>query len=310
MTINKAVKSSEYHNYVPGVRQDFVRSENWNSLTIDTFLFPSLVDDVEAPSLDEHTYVHAGSLGVKRNQELYRGELKLDRKLVYTGKKYQGSAYLIPRMTSASWNWRSPSRHGFVGSCTYFSQALLATVAERTLGMKNTQVELMLNLELDDDFLLQIVCELSKDAKQASPINRLYAESLTQMFAVHVVKNYCLQQPRLHLAKKSLSPIILNRVTEYIHEHIEEPLSLIELAGVASLSEYYFIRLFKQATGQTPHQYVLTLRMQRAKVLLSNSERTIVDIAFSSGYANPGNFTQAFKRNFGLTPREYRRQEL
>jgi len=310
MTKKSAVKSEDFHHYVPAIRSEHIRNECWNSLAIDTFDFPAVVDDVETPAINEHAYIFAGVLGLKRNQELYGGELKLNRRSVYTGKKYQGSSYLIPRMNSASWNWTSASGHGFWGSCVYFSQALLEKVAEEALGMKRPQVELLLNMNVDDDFLSQIVYELSKDAGQSSPINRLYAETLTQAFVLHLLKHYCAYKQQPQIYKKRLSPTLLNQIIDYMNDNISDSLGLDELAGLTGLSTYYFIRLFKQSTGKSPHQYLVGLRMQKAKVLLSSTNTSVIDIAYTSGYASPSSFAYVFKQSFGVSPSQYRRQLL
>jgi AraC family transcriptional regulator len=65
--------------------------------------------------------------------------------------------------------------------------------------------------------------------------------------------------------------------------------------------------LFKQAFEQSPHQYVLSRRVERAKTMLKDGERSIAEIATACGFANQGHLTTAFKRRTGVTPASYRK---
>jgi AraC family transcriptional regulator len=67
----------------------------------------------------------------------------------------------------------------------------------------------------------------------------------------------------------------------------------------------YFIRLFKQSTGLTPYQYVLQQRIERAKQLLRQGNRAIADVALECGFTSQSNFTRAFRRATGMTPKAY-----
>ncbi|MGH8000244.1 MAG: helix-turn-helix domain-containing protein, partial [Brasilonema sp.] len=68
---------------------------------------------------------------------------------------------------------------------------------------------------------------------------------------------------------------------------------------------YYFCQLFKQSLGITPYQYVLQLRVERAKQLLKNQKITICDVALACGFANQSHFTKHFRKLTGMTPKAY-----
>ena len=78
------------------------------------------------------------------------------------------------------------------------------------------------------------------------------------------------------------------------------------LARAAHLSAAHFSREFRGAFGETPHQYLLTRRMERAASLLRTTDRTIADICFTVGLRSVGSFTTSFRRTFGRSPTEYR----
>ena len=103
-----------------------------------------------------------------------------------------------------------------------------------------------------------------------------------------------------------LTPSKVQRTIAYIQAHLEHTLSLAELAAVAQMSPAHFARLFKGATGQTPHQYVLRCRMERAKHLLTGTTFPIHEIGARVGYADHSHFTALFRRYVASTPKAYR----
>jgi AraC family transcriptional regulator len=74
------------------------------------------------------------------------------------------------------------------------------------------------------------------------------------------------------------------------------------------LSRFYFCRAFRKTTGRTPHQWLLNLRLARARRLLAETSLSVTDVALTVGYQTPSAFTHAFRSCFGLTPRELRRR--
>jgi AraC-like DNA-binding protein len=86
-----------------------------------------------------------------------------------------------------------------------------------------------------------------------------------------------------------------------------EPLDLAAIAAVAHASPYHFNREFKAAFGETPHQYLLTRRLERAKHLLAVTELSVTEVCLEVGLTSLGSFSASFKRVVGVTPREYRR---
>lgn len=94
----------------------------------------------------------------------------------------------------------------------------------------------------------------------------------------------------------------------YINDHLTDELSLNELAEQASLSPFYFSRLFKKETGFSPHNYIITTRINNAKFLLRTSDASIKNICFTTGFTSESSFCTTFKKETGITPSEYRAQ--
>jgi AraC-like DNA-binding protein len=98
----------------------------------------------------------------------------------------------------------------------------------------------------------------------------------------------------------------LLRAKDLIDARYSDPLDVPALARAAHLSPAHFSREFRRAFGETPHQYLLTRRLERAASLLLSTDRTVADICFTVGLQSLGSFTTSFRRTYGLTPTEYR----
>jgi AraC-like DNA-binding protein len=85
-----------------------------------------------------------------------------------------------------------------------------------------------------------------------------------------------------------------------------EQLDVDDMARAAGLSRAHFSREFRAAFGESPHNYLLTRRMERAAALLRNTDRSVADVCLSVGLQSVGSFTTSFKRTYGLTPTAYR----
>jgi AraC-like DNA-binding protein len=98
----------------------------------------------------------------------------------------------------------------------------------------------------------------------------------------------------------------LLRAKDLIDARYRDPLDVSMLAQAARLSPAHFSREFRRAFGETPHQYLLTRRLERAAALLRSTDRTVSDICFTVGLRSVGSFTTSFGRTFGCTPTAYR----
>jgi AraC family transcriptional regulator len=98
----------------------------------------------------------------------------------------------------------------------------------------------------------------------------------------------------------------LERVLSYIQTHLDQDISLTELAELIGMSSHYFACLFKQSIGLSPHQYLIDCRIKRAKQLLVRQELPIVEICQQVGYQSQSYFTKIFRKHTGITPKKFR----
>ncbi len=98
----------------------------------------------------------------------------------------------------------------------------------------------------------------------------------------------------------------LHRGRDTMLSNLGETLTLDELANVAYLSPYHFLRMFKAVFGATPHTYLTQKRLEKARILLDKSSLPVTTICYDVGFHSPGSFSTRFRRTYGLSPRQYR----
>ena len=112
------------------------------------------------------------------------------------------------------------------------------------------------------------------------------------------------------LARGGLSAHSLRRLNEYVADNLDQPISLADLSNVTGLSKRHFIRAFAESVGQTPHRYLVSQRIEKAKQLLVDPSSSITEIGLAVGFSNAQHFSNRFKACTGLTPSKYRELRL
>ena len=98
----------------------------------------------------------------------------------------------------------------------------------------------------------------------------------------------------------------ISRARDYLHAHLQAPVSLSDVAAAACLSPFHLLRVFQAAFGQTPHQYLNRRRLDRAKFLLEKTSIPVTAICLECGFASLGSFSTSFSKNCGMSPRAWR----
>ena len=102
----------------------------------------------------------------------------------------------------------------------------------------------------------------------------------------------------------------VNKAIRYIEDHFTDEVSTGELAEMVHLSEGHFCHLFKEVTGRSAKEYMLQLRINKAKKLIESSSNTITDICYSCGFSDPNYFARVFKKKLGCSPSAYKQGTL
>ena len=135
---------------------------------------------------------------------------------------------------------------------------------------------------------------------------RCYVDALTCQLAIQILRRHAdAHFPELPIGGR-LSAREVRTVTDFIDAHIDEQLSLAQLARTVSLSQYHFARRFREATGTSPHRFVMERRVERAQRLLRSSTMPISVVATACGFSDQSHMTRIFQQRFGSTPRAVR----
>jgi AraC family transcriptional regulator len=105
-----------------------------------------------------------------------------------------------------------------------------------------------------------------------------------------------------------LTVLQLRRIKEFVDVHISKGIGISELASLAGLSQFHFIRAFKHSVGLSPYQYVLSERISVAKAMLSKRDLSIADVALAVGFSDASQLNRVFRKLIGVTPTVYRRE--
>lgn len=146
-------------------------------------------------------------------------------------------------------------------------------------------IEEKLNIQTGSDFLL---------------------ENLVNSFLTYILRNASPNHFQdIHQLKKH-SDRRMEQINDFLRENYNKDFSLAELSQLAGLSPYHFIRVFKKHFNKTPYDYLLDLKVEKAKQMLAKENINITEVCFSCGFNNSSHFSAVFKRRTGLSPSQYR----
>jgi AraC family transcriptional regulator len=270
-----------------------LRSLGWNGLHLELHQQPTFATD------EHHHTMHVLACGlIGSSNQNAPGMRSLDGKRSQERRDIDDIA-IIPAGITHSCSWDAPAQFMVLA----IEPNLLKQVGQDWINPD--QIELLPRfMSESDSFVQSIFSTLKVEAENGGMGSHLLIDSLKTALIIHLLRNYCATRPRLSSYSNGLSQVTLTLVKEYITEHLHQDLKLDEIASIAQLSSYHFLRLFKQSMGTTPHQYILQCRLNQAKYLLQHSNLSVVEIAARTGFSDQSHFTRYFKRMSGTTPKQ------
>jgi AraC family transcriptional regulator len=271
---------------------------DWNGILVEQYQTSSTsLNEYEFPALSNHWLTlplgHPARVTQKRDNRLHESIIQ------------KGECVFVPagqpsyRRSQCQENIYRQLLH------IYLQPELIIQVAEAS-DLNGDRINLMNYFSKPDLQLHQIAMLLLAELKSGGMMGQLYAESLTQVLAIHLLRHYSTLTRTITSENRSLTHTQVQQAIDYIHIHLERDLSLAEIASVVNISPTYFASLFKRAMGISPHQYVIQQRVERAKLMLSKTDLAIADIALQVGFSSQSHLTQHFKRLTGMTPKQVR----
>lgn len=171
----------------------------------------------------------------------------------------------------------------------------------------NPDARLQSTFGVRDRIVRQIADACEAGIEEYGTGGRLFADGLALSLVTHLFHAYSDSAAPVR-SKGGLTPRDTRTVLGYIREHLNEDLSLEELAATVDLSSHYFTEAFRKTVGVPPYRYVLQQRVEKAKELLVGSDLTVSIVSEHSGFSSQTQFTTMFRKIVGVTPSRYRRE--
>lgn len=192
----------------------------------------------------------------------------------------------------------------------YVHRDVFSAAAAEMFGCDPEKADVSPRFAISDPLLEQLSLAVISALRDGDHSDTLYVQSLAQMIAAHLARMHSNCSKPARTSAPAIANWKMRRLKEFIESNLEQNLSLTALAQEIGISPLYLPRAFKNAFGQSAHQYVLSRRIERAKDLLRNADLTVAEISAATGFSSQSHLSDWFSRNVGVTPAVYRRQNL
>ena len=284
------------HKTEPMVLVSSSRQIDWNGILVEQYQSFSTLGEAEFPARSDHWF----NLCMGSSAHLtHKYADRLHESIIH-----KGDNVFVPAGQPTYWRCQSANIHR-QSLHIYLKPELVGQVAEAS-EIDTKRINLVNCFAKQDLQLHQVAMLLLAELESNGIMGRLYAESLTQVLVIHLLRHYSTLTQTITSQNRSLTRIQLQQAIDYIHTHLDRDLSLVEIAGVINISPTYFASLFKREIGTSPHQYVIQQRVEQAKEMLLKTDLAIADIALQVGFSSQSHLTQQFKRLTGMTPKQIR----
>jgi AraC family transcriptional regulator len=251
--------------------------------SIAAALYSSPAYDLQLPGLK------VSRLSINLTASRVNGGMEGERGRAFLANRH--SVFLTPAGAATRWSKSSPSRHVNI----YFHSPLVLDDAEDELGRRLQQGGPIFNVILPGSSAL--VDRLALELTEEGPFALEAVESLALLLLVQFVRQ------RLNPdGPRSMSAQQMTRLDEFIAANLGERILVADLAAVAGLPAGRFAQAFTRHTGRSPHQYVLSRRVEHATAMLRRGQDSLAEVAASCGFASQQHMTRVLRVRLGITP--------
>ncbi|UUP16536.1 Melibiose operon regulatory protein [Nitratireductor thuwali] len=164
---------------------------------------------------------------------------------------------------------------------------------------------------IDDENAKRFASMIQEEFRSNGRLNSIYVNSLVSVFGTIAIRQIYLQGLETQSGLKGgLSFRNLRLVNEFVAENISETVTVEHLAKLVNLSQSHFMRAFRETTGQSPHQYIISQRVSYAEDLVVKTDLPLAEIARLAGFHSHSHMTATMRRLRGITPTALRREHL
>jgi AraC family transcriptional regulator len=296
ITIPEGTSPEAFNQYLPG--RLIAASNGWKSLVVRIYSEPSVEESVIVPAVVEPRMVRILSGAAVVEEREPGGSWSKSRVEV-------GDFFLTASQSPYEVRWRAFGPDPLSSMHLYLALPVFNRAIDEAFQNDPGVMHLRDVSGFKDNFLSVLLEELHKEVLSHRGGSSLFVEGIAQSLAGHLVRTYADETTSEY--KGGLPGFRLRKVRDLMVNHLEDEFSLIRLAREAGMSEFHFSRAFKRTTGFKPSQYFINLRMERARRLLRETNRSIIEIGLNVGYTSPSHFSRTFHREVGISPSRYRR---
>jgi AraC family transcriptional regulator len=296
ITTPESTSAEAFDQYLRGSL--IATSKGWKNLLVRIYSEPRVEESVTYPAVAEPRIVRILS-GAAAVEERELGGQWLKTRVA------EGDFFLTASQSPFEVRWRAIGPEPFKTMHLYLGLPIFNRAIEEAFQTDQGATHLRDLSGFKDNFLSALLEGLHKELLSRYRGSSLFVEGIAQSLAMHLVRTYAEETTQEY--KGGLPEFRLRKIRELMVAHLEDEFSLIRLAREADLSKFHFSRAFKRTTGLTPSQYFIHLRLEKARRLLRETDRSVIEIGFDVGYTNPSHFARIFRREVGISPSEYRR---
>ena len=174
------------------------------------------------------------------------------------------------------------------------------------MAASGSEVELRMYRKFADVRLHALASAVHAEMVAGFPNGRLFLDSVEQAIAVALINGHGVGHGRMLIRRGGLGSARLQKIKEFVDANMDADLGLDEMAQSVELSTAHFARMFRESMGETPHQFVLRQRIERAMAMLRDQTTRVLDVAVGCGFKTQQHFAQVFRDVCGVSPTEYR----
>ncbi len=304
MSSGNIINSRQYEQHVPAAVTFSSKERNWQGILLTGYQYPRQVEPNPRPGTEDHILGYIAS-GAQSGAYCYASDSW--RPYASTKGDWIIQQAFENQQVDFHWNACCDAVVPLFSYLIHISPKLLKKSALESFDKNDGEVELPHQIGFQDSLMESLVFAVKREMEFGNPGGRLYVETATELLAIHLLQRYCRLRGRTPSPRIGFPSQRLGRVIDYIHVNLDQDLSLNCLADIACLSTYHFARTFKKAIGRAPHQYVMQCRLEKARILLTTTDRSITQIALDTGWRNPSTFSTIFKAQAGMVPSKYRK---
>lgn len=299
MAVHERTSAEALAEHLPGKLLASSSGRSWKDLLVQIFSRQHVEDSVIVPAVAEPilVWILSGSVVVE------------ERELggAWTANKITAGDFLLTMSpTPYELRWRATGPEPFEPMHVYLSLPLFERASQEVWGKAAGARPLREISGQNDRMLSALLGQLRAELTARHRPSALFVQGIAQTLAVYLARTYTDTSASPLRQHAGLPAFRLRKVTDLMERQLTEEFDLDRLAHAAGMSEFHFSRLFKKATGFSPSHYFIRLRMAKARRLLRETGRSVIDIGLDVGYSSPSHFAHIFRREVGVSPTDYR----